>query len=196
MLRIQGAVAFVLLIFSIVILGSAQARMYRWVDDKGQVHYSDRVPQEYIDKERKEYDEEGRLLSTITAAKTEAQLAEERKRAAEEAQRRKKAEEQEKEDRVLLKTYASSQELEKAREEQLAFIDKAIESLEDKLKVLREKQSYREQDGAAAKNETKDQLQNSELSEIERQLEMQQQKKNEIAQRFDSYLRRFAELNR
>lgn len=88
MLRIQGAVAFVLLIFSIVILNPAQARVYRWVDERGQVHYSDRVPQQYADKERKEYDAEGRLISTVEATETTEQLAAQQKKSADDAQRR------------------------------------------------------------------------------------------------------------
>ena len=190
MVRTHGVLAITLLIFCSVALGPAQARMYRWVDDKGQVHYSDRVPQEYIGKERKEYDEEGRLLSTIDAAKTEAQLAEERKRAAEEAQQRKQAEEQEKADRVLLKTYASAEELEKAREEQIAIIDKVIDSLQDKLKNIKEKQSNLKLDKLGTETATSD------LNEIEAQLKMQQKKKSDIAKRFDSYKQRFAKLNR
>jgi hypothetical protein len=178
--------------------------MYRWVDERGQVHYSDRVPQEYVDKERKEYDEDGRLLSTIDAAKTKTQLAEVKKQAAEEAQRLKQAEEQEKADRVLLKTYATTKELEKAREEQLALIELTIESLQDKIKGLKERRSNGKQDEAVAQggqdsvpdDETKKPRQDSELSEIQQQLEMQRKKKNEIANRFDSYMQRFAELNR
>lgn len=194
MVRVQGAVAFVLLIFSIVTLNPAQARVYRWVDEKGQVHYSDRVPQKYADKERKEYDGEGRLISTIEAAKTKEQLAAEKKKSADEAQRRKAAEEQEKADRALLTTYANTQELEKAREEQLAMIDAAIEDLEEKLKGLNESATHSKQD--EAKGETDKSQQNSAVSEIQRQLEIQRKKKSETQQRFDSYSQRLAELNR
>lgn len=93
MLRIQGAVAIVLFLFSISALNPAQARMYRWVDENGQVHYSDRIPPKYANKERKEFDTEGRVISVVQAAKKEAQLAAQEKKAAAEGQRHKEVKE-------------------------------------------------------------------------------------------------------
>ena len=88
MIRVQGAVTFILLIFCIVSLNPAQARMYRWVDEKGQVYYSDRIPPQYVNKERREYDDRGHLISTVEAAKTKEQLAAKKKKAADEAPQR------------------------------------------------------------------------------------------------------------
>lgn len=35
------------IVFIILSLGNAQAEMYRWVDDKGKVHFSDRKPEQH-----------------------------------------------------------------------------------------------------------------------------------------------------
>ena len=53
---------FVLLTLSVVILFNplaAQAKMYKWVDDEGQMHFGDRIPTKYQVKAHQELNERG-----------------------------------------------------------------------------------------------------------------------------------------
>lgn len=124
MLRIQGAIAIIIVIFGIIALNPAFGRMYRWVDENGQVHYSDRVPPEYSNKERKVYNEEGRLISTLRAERIKEQSAAEKNKADGEAQQHKPVEQQDKVAGTTLKSQASAQELKKTTEVPLAAIEK------------------------------------------------------------------------
>lgn len=47
------------------------AGSYRWVDAEGRVHYSDMVPAEQVRMGYRVYDESGRELSVVEAARTE-----------------------------------------------------------------------------------------------------------------------------
>lgn len=123
MLRMQRAVVLVFLSFAILALNPALARMYRWIDASGQVHYSDRLPPEYADRERKVYDEEGRLISTVHATKTKEPLAVEKEEGAHELQRHRKAQHQDTADKALLKSHANTQGPKKTTEKPLAAIE-------------------------------------------------------------------------
>ena len=73
---------FTLLTLSAVLLGcafSAQAKMYKWVDENGQMHFGDRIPPEYVVKEHDELNEHGIKTKHREAAKTPEQKAEERR---------------------------------------------------------------------------------------------------------------------
>ena len=62
--------------FSAIILCSsfsAQAKMYKWVDDDGQMHFGDKIPAEYLVKEHEELNESGVVTTHREAAKTEEQ---------------------------------------------------------------------------------------------------------------------------
>lgn len=54
----------------------AHAGLNKWVDEKGQVHYGDRVPAKYLTKEHSLLSEQGVTLRTSEAHKTEEELNE------------------------------------------------------------------------------------------------------------------------
>lgn len=118
-----------LLFLSIVLVSSAsvtQAKMYKWVDDNGQVHFGDRVPVQYISKEHDELNDQGVVIEHKAAAKTAEQKAEEKRlarerKAAELAERRKQQR-----DRVLLDTYTTERDLIVARDARLDAVDSQI----------------------------------------------------------------------
>ena len=51
---------------------SAKKKLYKWVDDNGQVHYSDKVPPKQIKKEHQELSGHGVVLEKIGGAWTPA----------------------------------------------------------------------------------------------------------------------------
>lgn len=192
-----------LVCWAIVAHGAAQAELYRWVDDEGNVHYSDRVPPEVSSKERRVYNEEGEYVDTLEAPKTPQQLEEERIQREQEAARRREAEQRRRYDRMLLGTFTDVQGLETARDERLAIIASALRILEDKHKELGQRQAALEArvQAITERGETPSPALIRQLRALEEQRQtiatQIQQKRHEQEQteeRFGADIKRFQEL--
>lgn len=100
--------------------GTAQnEKLYRWVDDKGVVHYGDSIPPEYSKKQRDVLNKQGIQIGTMEAEKSPAQVAEElrQKETIRQAAAR---------DDILLRTYLSSEQIEQLRDQRLDLIESQI----------------------------------------------------------------------
>lgn len=82
-------------------------KLYRWVDEQGVVHYGDSVPAEYADADKQILNEHGITVDVVRGKKSDEELAEERRLAEAEAER----ERQRRQDRALLATYLSVDEI-------------------------------------------------------------------------------------
>jgi hypothetical protein len=109
---------------------------YRWVDEKGEVHYGDRVPPEYATKERSILNQEGVEVKRLEAQKTPEQLAADEKRDQDLAH-------QKQHDQFLLTTYATVKDIEALRDLRLDQIEgqiragtQYIESIDARLLAL------------------------------------------------------------
>lgn len=104
---------------------SAQ-RLYRWVDENGNVHFGDRVPPEYADRDRSVLNSHGVVVDREEGAITSAELDEiERQRARELAEREARAETARR-DRMLLETYLSVADIERLRDSRLEMLDSQV----------------------------------------------------------------------
>jgi len=98
---------------------AAAQKLYKWVDENGQVHYGDKIPPEYANQDREVLNKQGLSVGREEGAETpeEARAREERekqaKAAADRAQR----------DRMLLATYQNVDEIEQLRARRLDQID-------------------------------------------------------------------------
>jgi hypothetical protein len=108
--------------------GSVPAATYKWVDDQGVVHYSDKVPPEAVNKGATVLDKQGRPTKKIEPAPTPDQIK--AKAVAEEQQRAlaKSLEEQARKDRALMQSYTSEEEIDVARKRALSTIDTQIKA--------------------------------------------------------------------
>lgn len=110
-----------------------QKKVYRWVDENGQVHYGDSVPAKYAEQDRDVLNKQGvkvgREEGAITPEEAAAKAAEEK--AAREEQKRKLR------DRVLLQTYQSVKEIEILRDARLELVDAQLTIQEQSLANLR-----------------------------------------------------------
>lgn len=113
------------------------ANLYKWVDDKGQVHYSDAVPPDAINKKRDVIDQKGVVIDEIGAAKTKAQSKEERRRKKQEAIRRQQLKAQQEHDRLLLQTYTSEGDIVNMRDRRISTIDDKITLNKDHIDKLK-----------------------------------------------------------
>jgi Domain of unknown function (DUF4124) len=88
---------------------------YRWVDDKGVVHYGDRLPAHYEDTENSVLNRQGVEIQRNEGPKTPEELAAER-------ERQQQIVRQKQHDRFLMTTYASVADIERLRDERLGQI--------------------------------------------------------------------------
>jgi hypothetical protein len=103
---------------------------YKWVDENGEVRYTDRMPQSAASKQHQTLNDQGVVVSTKEAAKTAEEKAAfekiENKRKKILAREKKQKETQRKKDLALLLTFSSEQELDRAKEERMEVLDSVI----------------------------------------------------------------------
>jgi len=104
------------------------AATYKWTDENGVVHYTDKLPPEQIDKGRVELNTQGVPVKKVDPALTPAQR---KAKEDEEARARDVARQQEdiaRKNRALLQSYTSEAEIELARKRALSTLDDIIQS--------------------------------------------------------------------
>jgi hypothetical protein len=106
---------------------NAEAKLYKWVDDKGVTHYGEVVPPEYANRDRDSLNKSGMVQ------KRPEKVDPESIRAKEEAARIRKVENQEllekqRRESALLNTYSNESEIDQARDRSLVLINARIES--------------------------------------------------------------------
>jgi len=135
------------LIMSLLLASAEAGKLYKWVDENGNVRYSDQIPPNQAKREHSQLNSQGVVVTTQEAAKTEAQLAAEakvkREKEAREAEEARLKKIQQQKDQVLLMTFSSEEEIELARKDRLEVLESviqlirnSIESTEEKLTVL------------------------------------------------------------
>jgi hypothetical protein len=109
-------------------------KLYRWVDEQGKVHYSDQVPPQYIDLSRDELSDKGLRKQTIPRAKTAEEVAREQELERLRAEQQRLIEKQQAEDRVLLRTFRSEDDILLARDGKLEAIDVMIRVIQSNIR--------------------------------------------------------------
>ena len=105
---------------------TASAKLYRWVDEQGNVHYTDKIPPEQAKQGRSEFNKEGVEVERVEAAKTPEELAKEQELERLRAEQQKLIEQQKEADEALLRTYRSEDDLIMARDGKLTAVDVQI----------------------------------------------------------------------
>jgi hypothetical protein len=181
----------------------AGAGMYKWVDDKGEVHYGDSIPPEFSDKERRKLNEQGRTLKVYDAAKTPEEIAEAERLEALRLEQEKRDAEQQRKDHVLLATYASEDDLLKTRDGKLASVEaliqltyRRIESMQLRMKQLTEEAADFERSGKPVPELLTRQIENIRIQTAENEsfIVIKLQEQAEINERFRRDIQRFREL--
>jgi hypothetical protein len=114
-------------------------KLYRWVDDNGVVHYGDRIPPQYANRDRNVLNNQGVRVGFEEGEVTPEERAAITAREAEvEAQAAAKAEGARR-DRVLLDTYLSVSDIEDLRNRRLELLESQIKVTELYLTNLRKR---------------------------------------------------------
>jgi hypothetical protein len=142
-LRTVGAILLVVAAIALPSIGSAQQaprqKLYKWTDEKGQVHYSETVPPEYADRDREVLNGHGVQVGTEEGEVTEEERAIIDQREAQEEADRKAREEIARRDRMLLETYISVADIEDLRNRRLELLESQIKLTEVYLGNLRKR---------------------------------------------------------
>lgn len=183
------------------------AGLNKWVDEKGQTHYGDRVPSKYLTKEHSILNDQGVTVRTNEALKTDEELSEEEKqralKAKEDRQRIMKERTKALRDRVLLDTFTTEKDLILARDARIEAVNSQISLAETLIKHDEKKLEdvqLRIKSLEAAGRKPPENL-HKEVISVGRQLENnyayiedQNNARAEILKTFDQDIKRFREL--
>ena len=119
------------------------AALYKWVDEDGNVRYSDRLPATQSKKKHQQMNKQGFVVSTTEEARSEEELAAEaeakRKKEEEDAEAARLKAIQDKKDQVLLLTFSSEKELGIARDNRIDVLDSVIRLINKSITTTQEK---------------------------------------------------------
>ena len=104
----------------------AASKVYKWVDDKGEVHYGDRIPPEYSQQGHTELNQQGITVNTTAGSKTEAERAEEQRKQQALAYEKRHTTDQTTRDKALLSSYTSENDITQVRDRKLATLEGEI----------------------------------------------------------------------
>jgi uncharacterized protein DUF4124 len=187
------------------VLASAQAqapqRMYKCVDAKGKVYYTQVPPRECLGRETQELNKSGTVMRRTepppTAAETQARAAENKKKAEENERLR----EERRKNTALLNTYSSEKDIEDARQRALKEAQTAIEDTEKHIAGAQKRQKDLEAEKEfyvkkPMPGKLRQEIANTEI-EIKNQTALLELKKKEISVingKYDEDKRRYVEL--
>ncbi|GEM_PF-311726 len=178
-------------------------QLYRWVDDQGNVNYTDRIPPSEINKERTELSEQGTRVRTIPPAKSSEQIQRERELVRLRAQQQRLIQKQKAEDNVLLRTFRSVDDLTMVRDGKLSAVDVMIQVAksnirrqQDWLTTLRTEAAELERAGEPVTDQLKKRIAGAEraLDEALATVLEREQQKQAIREKFARDLKRFQQL--
>lgn len=172
-------------------------KMYKWTDKQGVVHYGSSIPPEYADQQKEQINAQGQTIKTIDGAQTPEQRAAADKAKLDEAAKK----EQLGHDKVLLSTYGSVADIERARDSRLAAIQGQINlassavatlekegvQLENQRAVAKEPERIAKVDAAIAK-------QRHEMNANQRSVMTKQDERLVVAKQYDADIARYREL--
>ncbi len=192
-----------LIVLALAVSGLAQAKTYRWVDENGRVHYGDRIPPQYAQKQTQTLNERGIVIEQRNAPKTAEQLAAEAAERKAQQAAAAKAAEQTRYDNWLMSTYATQDQLLRRRDDQLAILDSRIASGEksigqnqESLDVLRKRASNLENNSKPVPQRVSKQITEFEtmVRTSNAALDAMRSERDKVHQEFERDLSRWLEL--
>ncbi|MCG8489178.1 MAG: DUF4124 domain-containing protein [Chromatiales bacterium] len=186
-------------------LGCHAGKLYKWVDDEGRTHYSDKLPPSETHRARSQLDQQGITVRKVDAAKTDEELRQEQEQERLRLERQRVLEKQQALDRVLLRTFRTEDDILMTRNGQLQAVDTHIRVTQSNIKRLKSTLDDMEQFAAQRElsgkpvskkmlkdiNVKRQALQDAYSSIIDRE-----HHKNRIRQSFAMDLKRFRELKK
>ncbi|MCF6289066.1 MAG: DUF4124 domain-containing protein [Proteobacteria bacterium] len=111
----------------------AKKKLYKWVDENGNVSYSDQVPPEQIKKQHEELNKQGVVLEKIDDIKTPEELQVEREALLQKIAAEEEAAKQEETRQNIIKSYTNEAEIIRLKDERLSSLIRNIEQAKQSL---------------------------------------------------------------
>ncbi len=184
---------------------SQAGRLYKWVDDAGNVHYSDKLPPTEAHRARSQLDEHGITVNRVDAAKTEEELQQEAEQERLRLEQQRLLEKQQTQDRVLLRTFRSEDDILMTRNGQIQAVDTSIRVTESNIRRLKatlddmqQRAARRELSGKPITPKMREDIDKKRvaLTEAYQSIIAREHDKNRIRQSFAQDLQRFRELKK
>jgi Domain of unknown function (DUF4124) len=189
---------------SIVMADTSAQQIRKWVDKDGVVHYGDRVPPEFADRDRVILNEQAVPLGFEEGEITPEERAELNRIAAEQERERVAQEDAARRDRMLLETYLSVNDIEELRDRRIELLESQIKVTEQYLNNLRkhmrtlerEAERYDDSEGAGLPPDLALEMSRTaaSISLYEENLARTRSEQDVVRQAFASDIDRFVEL--
>ena len=179
------------------------AKMYRWVDAEGNTHYTDKIPPSQVELGHQQLSGEGVRTHEVPRAKTTEELEHEQELKRLRVEQQRLIEKQKAEDRVLLRTFRSEDDLLLARDGKLAAIDVQMKVIQGNIRRYQQRLSNLQHRAAtherSGKTVPKPLLANIDttlqnINQAYSSIERKEQSKTDIRETFGRDLDRFREL--
>jgi hypothetical protein len=187
-----------------LLAGSASAaKLYRWVDEDGRVHYSDKVPPQAMQGEHSQLNERGIMVQRQEAVKSAEELAKEQEVERLRREQQQLIREQQERDQALLRTFRTEDDLILTRDGKLAAVDAQIQLSQSNIKRLKRQLVEMQETAATMEKQGRQisQQQRDDIATTQQQIEdtyasilRREKEKEQITADFESDLKRFREL--
>ncbi|MFZ1548310.1 MAG: DUF4124 domain-containing protein [Candidatus Nitrotoga sp.] len=184
-----------LVLIVVAFSATAEAKLYKWTDDKGVTHYGEVMPPEYANKNNVQLNKQGRLIKRNEKTNNMEQRTDEEDKAKLELRRK---------DEALLNTFSSEKEIDLARDRNLHHLESRISSIQSLQKSAQESLKNYQQEaegikGAGRKLPVSLQADITEgenkLAKLQQNLVKAQEKAAEVKASYEADKMRFRELN-
>ena len=189
---------------------NSRPQVYKWVDEKGVVHYGDAVPPQYADQDKTIFNSRGVAVGSIAGKRTPEQAAAEAAQHKADERASETAQQNRRRDQNLLATYLSVEEIEALRDRRAEILDAQARVTSQYLEQLRGHQKQLEQQAQRFKpyNAAPNAAQmpeplaeglvrtTGELAAQQRNLDLKHQEIDKLQAQFASDIARFKELKR
>jgi hypothetical protein len=135
--RLSLAVVVVALASASLSAQEVKKKLYRWVDKEGKVHYDDALPPEAVDQARQEFSAKtGTATGSVDRALTPEERAQQEAAAKAAAAANVTAEERARNEKAMLASYETENDLRRAYNERLELLKQTLESTDVGLQSL------------------------------------------------------------
>jgi hypothetical protein len=182
---------------------TADAKTFHWVDAQGKTHFSDKIPPEEAKYQRDVLNKTGRVVETLDRAKTKEEYDQEQRMQVLREEQEDLIAKQNAEDRVLLSTYRSVEDMKLTLNGRMQALDAQRRVAEGNLKRLQKQlESQQKQAAESERNgQTVSKKLLADINSTEDQIKLASQeisnhvtKKNEIKAEFEQNIERFKSL--
>lgn len=173
---------YILCVLVLMLAGfSAEAKLYKWTDENGKVHYSDKMPPDQIKNAHEQLNKHGVVKEQVSRELTDeekiAQADEIKKRRELAEQQRLEAERLARERNTILMSYSSADQITRLKQERIAALERNIQTAKDNL-IIQEKNQRDMMSRAADKERSGEVVSDvfmSQIVQIKDQIDFQKQ---------------------